>query len=333
MKFLFVGGTGNISGAVTRQALAAGHEVWHLNRGQRGEAAGAGGVRTLVADVKDAAAAAAVLAGHTFDAVVDFIAFGPEDVRRDLALFRGRCGQFVFISSASAYQKPLLHPVITESTPLKNPFWEYSRQKIAAEELLNQAYREEDFPITIVRPSLTYDTVFPVALGGWGCFTWVDRVRRGRPVIVHGDGLSLWTITHSEDLARGLVGLLGHAQALGHAFHITSDEALTWDQLYLTMARTAGVEPKLVHLPSDFIARVMPEKAGSLLGDKAYSAVFDNTKIKTFVPGYRAQIPFRTGIARTLRWFEADARRQRVDAAVDARLDHLLAAWERAMGA
>lgn len=331
MKLLFIGGTGNISGATTRLALAAGHEVWHLNRGQRGGAES--GVRTLVADIKDAASTAAALAEHTFDAVVDFIAFGADDVRRAEGLFRGRCGQYVFISSASAYQKPPAHPLITESTPLKNPFWEYSRQKIAAEDLLTTAYRERDFPMIIVRPSLTYETVFPVAVGGWGCFTWVDRVRRGRPVIVHGDGTSLWTITHSEDLSRGLLGLLGNPAAVGQAFHITSDEALTWDQLYLTMARVAGVEPKLVHMPSEFIARVLPEKAGSLLGDKAHSALFDTTKIKTYVPGYRAEIPFRTGIARTLRWYEADPRRQRVDAALDARLDGVLAAWERAMGA
>lgn len=326
MKILFIGGTGNISGAVSRLALAAGHELWHLNRGQRDR--GLDGVRTLVADIQDQAATAAALAGHTFDAVVDFIAFRPEDVRRDIELFRGRCGQYVFISSASAYQKPGLHPIITESTPLKNPFWEYSRLKIACEEVLNQAYRDNDFPITIVRPSLTYDTVFPAALGGWGCFTWVDRVRRGLPVIVHGEGTSLWTITHSEDLGRGLVGLLGHPQVIGHAFHITSDEAITWDQLYLTMAGVAGVTPRLVHMPSEFIAKLMPEKSGSLLGDKAHTAIFDNTKIKTFVPGFRAEIPFRVGIARTLRWFEADAKRQRIDAAVNARLDQLLAAWE-----
>lgn len=325
MRVLFIGGTGFISTAVSRLAVARRIELFHLNRGRR--PAEVAGVQPLTADVQDPAAVRAALGGLRFDVVVDWIAFTPADVERDLALFRGRTGQFVFISSASAYQKPPAHPVITESTPLYNPYWDYSRNKIACEERLQRAYRDEGFPVTIVRPSLTYDPVFPIALGGWGCYTLADRLRRGRPIIVHGDGSSLWTVTHAEDFGRGFLGLLGHPQAIGHAFHITSDEVLTWNQIYQTIAEALGVEAQVVHIASDFIARVAPAQAGSLLGDKAWSVLFDNTKIKTFVPGYQAVIPFREGIRRTIAWFEADARRQRVDPAVNAELDAILAAY------
>lgn len=325
MKVLFIGGTGFISTAVSRLAVARGIELYHLNRGQR--PAEVDGVHHLRADVHDLAAAQAALRGLAFDVVVDWVAFTPEDIERDLALFRGRTGQFVFISSASAYQKPPRHPVITESTPLFNPHWDYSRNKIACEERLNTAYRAEGFPITIVRPSLTYDPNFPIALGGWGCYTLADRLLKGQPIIVHGDGSSLWTVTHADDFGRGFLGLLGHPQAIGHAFHITSDEVLTWDQIYTTIAEALGVEARLVHIASDFIARAAPAQAGSLLGDKSWSAIFDNRKIKAFVPGYQAVIPFREGIRRTLAWFAADERRRRVDPAVNAELDHILAAY------
>ncbi len=265
-----------------------------------------------------------------FDVVVDWIAYTPEDIERDLALFRGRVKQYVFISSASAYQKPPAHYLITESTPLHNPYWEYSRNKIACEERLMQAYRDEGFPVTIVRPSLTYDPNFPIAIGGWGCYTLADRLKKGRPIIVHGDGSSLWVVTHAEDFGRGFLGLLGNGRALGHAFHITSDEVLTWDQIYQTIAEALGVEAKIVHIPSDFIARVAPQLAGSLLGDKTWSAVFDNSKIKAFVPGFQATIPFRDGIRRTLAWFAADERRQRIDEAVNAEMDRILKAYAEA---
>ena len=325
MKALFIGGTGAISTAVSRLALARGIELAHLNRGQSG--AEMPGIRQITADVHDRAAVETALAGERFDVVVDWIAYTPEDVERDLALFGGRVGQFVFISSASAYQKPPAHYLITESTPLYNPFWTYSQNKIACEVRLERAYRETGFPITIVRPSLTYENAFPVALGGHGCFTLADRIRRGAPVIVHGDGASLWVVTHSDDFAKGFVGLLGHSQAIGHAFHITTDEVLTWDQIYLTIGAALGAEPRIVHIASEFIARVAPERAGGLLGDKARSVVFDNTKIKTFVPGYQAVIPLREGVRRTLDWFEADPRRMRIDPAVNAELDLILAAY------
>lgn len=325
MKVLFIGGTGIISTAVSRLAIERGIELYHLNRGQRETTLV--GVKQISADVHDLNATGVALAGQTFDVVVDWIAYRPEDIQRDLALFSGRVGQFVFISSASAYQKPPLHYLITESTPLHNPYWEYSRNKIACERLLEDAYRESGFPITIVRPSLTYDSVFPIAIGGWGCFTLADRIRRGEPIIVHGDGSSLWVVTHADDFAKGFVGLLGHAQAIGHAFHITTDEVLTWNQIYTQIGEAVGAEPRVVHMATDFLVSVAPEMTGGLLGDKAWSVVFDNTKIKTFVPDYKAVIPFRQGIRRTVAWFEADPRRMRVDAAVNAEMDRILAAY------
>jgi nucleoside-diphosphate-sugar epimerase len=262
-----------------------------------------------------------------FDAVVDWIAFTAEEIERDLELFRGQTKQYVFVSSASAYQKPPTDYLITESTPLYNPYWAYSQNKIRCEERLQRAYQDEGFPITIVRPSLTYATHFPIAIGGWGCYTLADRLLNGRPIIVHGDGTSLWVVTHAEDFAKGFVGLLGNPRAVGHAFHITTDEVLTWDQIYCSIAHALGVEPKIVHVPTDFIAQVDPGLGAGLLGDKAWSVVFDNTKIKRFVPGFQATIPFHSGIVQTVAWFDADERRKRVDEGVNATMDGLLAAY------
>lgn len=301
-----------------------------LNRGLRKP--DLSGARSLTADIHQPEQVRAALRDLTFDVVVDWIAYTPEDIERDLAIFRGRTKQFVFISSASAYQKPPGHPVIRESTPLHNPYWDYSRNKIACEDRLTRAYREEGFPVTIVRPSLTYgDANFPIALGGWGCYTLADRLKKGRPIIVHGDGSSLWVVTHAEDFAKGFLGLVGNPQARGEAFHITSDEVLTWNQIYETIADALGVKANIVHLASDFIARVSPSLTGPLLGDKTWSAIFDNSKIKAFVPGFQAAIPFREGIRRTLAWFDADKSRQRVDEAVNAELDRILAAYAKAV--
>lgn len=325
MKVLFIGGTGFISTAVSRQVVAKGDELYLLNRGQRGQ--GPPGSHSLILDMQKLDDVRAALQDHQFDVVVDWIAYTPEHIERDIALFRGRVKQYVFISSASAYQKPPTHHIITESTPLHNPFWDYSRNKIACEELLMRAYREENFPMTVVRPSLTYDRQFPIAIGGWGCYTLADRLKRGRPIIVHGDGASLWVVTHAEDFGRGFIGLLGNEQAIGHAFHITTDEVLTWNQLYQTIADGLGVEPNIVHIASDFIAHVAPQMRGGLLGDKAWSVVFDNTKIKRFVPGFQAVIPFREGIRRTLAWFDADESRRRVDEKVNQEMDRILAVY------
>jgi nucleoside-diphosphate-sugar epimerase len=328
MKILFIGGTGFISTAVSRLAIDKGYELYLLNRGL--QLPDLPGIHHLVADVHRPDEVRLALLGMEFDVVVDWIAYTPEDIERDLELFRGRVKQFVFISSASAYQKPPPHYIITESTPLHNPYWQYSRDKIACEERLMQAYRGEGFPVTIVRPSLTYDPNFPIAIGGWGCYTLADRLKKGLPIIVHGDGSSLWVVTHAEDFGRGFLGLLGNGQTLGHAFHITSDEVLTWDQIYRTIAEALGVEANIVHVASDFIAHVAPHLAGSLLGDKTWSVVFDNSKIKSFVPGFQASIPFRDGIRRTLAWFAADEKRQRVDEAVNAEMDHILALYREA---
>lgn len=325
MKVLFIGGTGFISTAVSRLALAKGIELYHLNRGKRQPALP--GVQSIVADIHQPEAARAALQEHQFDVVVDWIAFQPADIERDLALFQGRTKQFIFISSASAYQKPPTFPIITESTPLHNPYWEYSRNKIACEERLLQAYRQDGFPVTIVRPSLTYDTNFPIAIGGWGCYTLADRLKKGLPIIVHGDGSSLWVVTHAEDFGRGFLGLVGNEQAIGHAFHITSDEVLTWDQIYRTMADALGVEAKIVHIASDFIAQVAPGLGAGLIGDKTWSAIFDNSKIKAFVPGFQAVIPFREGIRRTLAWFDGDEQRRWVNAEVNEEMERILAAY------
>jgi len=334
MKILFIGGTGIISTAVTILAAERGVDLTLLTRGQH-KAGVPENVRTISADVTNETAVAAALGTQQFDAVVDWIAFTPADIERDIRLFQNRTRQFLFISSASAYQRPVGHYLITESTPLANPFWQYSRDKIACEERLMRAYREEGFPITIVRPSLTYgDTQIVLAVNSWQkSYTAVDRMRRGRKVIVPGDGSSLWVITHNTDFAQGFVGLLGHHQAIGHAFHITSDEVMTWDQFYTITAQAAGVEPKIVHIASDFLTACDPEEVGSLTGDKASSVVFDNTKIKRFVPGYCAKLPFAQGIQRTINWFDADSRRKLVDDAANSHWDKLIDAYERGLDA
>ena len=330
MKILFIGGTGIISTACTELAVQRGMEVTLLTRGQRRTDLPRG-VDTVTADFHDVGATARALAGRSFDAVVDWIAYTTADIERDLQLFSDRTRQFVFISSASAYQKPSTHYLITESTPLANPHWEYSRDKIACEERLMKAYRETGFAVTIVRPSLTYgDTQIPLVLNSWEKpYTIVERMLAGKKVIVPGDGSSLWVITHNRDFAKGLVGLLGQTQAIGHAFHITSDEVQTWDQYYRIVAEAIGVEARIVHIPSDFIIACLPEEEGPLLGDKSVSVVFDNTKIKRFVPDYCATTRFAQGIRKTLAWFNADPARKQVDGARNEALDRVIDVYER----
>ena len=329
MKVLFIGGTGIISTAVTALAVQRGIDLTLLRRG-RHDAPLPDGVRTITADASDETATAQALAGFDFDAVVDWRAYTPADVERDLRLFRGRARQFVFISSASAYQKPVANYRITESTPLANPYWQYSRDKIACEERLMRAHREDGFPVTIVRPSLTYgDSQIVLAVNSWQkSYTAVDRMRRGKKLIVPGDGTSLWVITHARDFAVGLLGLLGKPQALGEAFHITSDEAMTWDQYYRLTAEAARVEPKLIHIASDFIGACIPDEVGSLTGDKAVSVVFDNAKIRRLVPEFCARVSFAEGIRRTIAWFDADPRRRLVDDAANSLWDALIDGYE-----
>ena len=330
MKILFIGGTGTISSACAQLALERGFELTLLNRGRQPAWPGA---RQIKADINDVTATTAALGSERWDAIVDYIAFTPAEVEQRITLFRERTAQFIFISSASAYQKPLASFPITESTPLVNPFWDYSQNKIACEERLLRALQEENFPVTIIRPSWTYDERrITVPVNSKKSFTVVGRLRRGQPVIVPGDGTSLWTMTHNTDFAKGLVGLLGHQGAIGHAFHITSDEVLTWNQIYEAVAEAAGaLKPKLVHIASDFITACLPEFAGGLHGDKSYSAVFDNSKIKRFVPDFVATTRFRDGIARSVKWFDADPARQEIDAEANVAWDKLIAAYERGL--
>ena len=327
MKILFIGGTGIISSACSRLAIARGHDLYLLNRGQTSKRTFPAGAHVLNGDIRDAASARAALKDHKFDVVVDWIAFTPEHIETDLNLFRGRADQYVFISSASVYQKPIGNLPITESTPLANPVWEYSRNKIACEERLMRAYREEQFPMTIVRPSHTYDATLSPIHGG---YTTLDRMRQGKPVIVHGDGTSLWTLTHHTDFAKGFLGVLGNHHAIGDSYHITSDEVLTWNQIYLLMGHALGVEPKLVHVASDFVALFDRGWGDGLLGDKAHSVLFDNTKIKRLVPDYVASIPFARGVHEIVAWFDADPTRRVIDEAHNQTVERILAAYQSA---
>jgi nucleoside-diphosphate-sugar epimerase len=327
MKVLFIGGTGIISSACSQLAVERGIELYLLNRGQTALRPIPAGVRVLHGDIRDRESARAALKDLSFDAVVNWIAFTTDHVETDLELFRGRTGQYVFISSASVYQTPPANLPVTESTPLDNPIWLYSRNKIACEERLMRAYREEKFPMTIVRPSHTYDQTLSPFDGG---YTVIDRMRKGKPVIVHGDGTSLWTMTHHTDFAKGFVGLLGNNHALGDTYHITSDEVLTWNQIYQLMAHAAGAEPHLIHIPSDFIAAFDAEWGDGLLGDKAHSMIFDNTKIKRLVPDFAATIPFARGAEEIIAWFDADPAHRVVDEKFDQLVDRIIAAYESA---
>lgn len=323
LKVLFLGGSGAISSACSRLAVERGIELHVLNRGKTASRPLAPEVRLLHGDIRDPASVREALGDQVFDAVVDWVAFTPEHVRTDLDLFRGRTSQYVFISSASAYQTPPARVPVVESTPLRNPYWQYSRDKIACEDLLVRAYRADGVPVTIVRPSHTYDQTLLPFDGGW---TVVDRMRRGAEVVVPGDGTSLWTLTHHTDFARAFVGLFGHPGALGDSFHITSDEWLSWNQIFTAVGQAAGVAPRLVHVPSDAIAAVDPEWGAGLLGDKAHSMIFDNTKVRRLVPGSDARIGFHTGAREIMAWYDADPARQQVDAAMDATMDELVAA-------
>jgi len=319
-RTLFIGGTGVISSACVTRARDAGHEVTVVNRGTSTTRPLPDGVEVLHADIRDPQSVRDVLGERSFDVAAEFLAFTPEHIRTDLSLFEGRVGQYVFISSASAYQTPPQRLPITESTPLRNPFWQYSRDKIACEDLLVEAYRERGFPVTIVRPSHTYDRTLIPTSGGW---TDLERMRRGAPVIVHGDGTSQWTITHNTDFAIAFVGLLGRPEALGEAFHITSDEAPTWNQIYDYLAEGLGVEADLVHVSSESIAAVVPELGPGLIGDKANSMVFDNAKVKSLVPEFHATVPFARGAGEIADWYLADPSRQVVDRDLDAAFDRL----------
>jgi nucleoside-diphosphate-sugar epimerase len=325
MKVLFLGGTGNISTACVAECLARGHEVAVMTRGRRAAPAGVAAIegdRYAAADLARAAAA-------RWDAVVDFLAYTAPDVALAAAAFDGRTSQYVLVSTAAVYDKPAAGLPLTEKAPVGNPHWEYARLKIAAEEVARRAHAG-GLPATIVRPSYTYgETWIPSGFGGQD-YTVVDRMRRGLPVVCHGDGTALWVMTHASDFARGLVGLLGNEAALGETFHVTSDEVLTWDAVYAAIGRAAGVEPVIVHVPSALIAAIVPDRGASLLGDKAHSSVFDNSKVRRCVPGFAARVPFAEGIARSVAWYDADASRRVPSATATGNIERVLAAWGRA---
>ncbi|MEG3616114.1 NAD-dependent epimerase/dehydratase family protein [Isoptericola haloaureus] len=323
LDILFLGGSGIISAASVRRAVARGHRVTVLNRGRSTHRELPADVEQLAADVTDDAAVDAVLDGRDFDVVAQFRAFSPDHVARDIARFTGRTGQYVFVSSASAYQTPPSRLPVTESTPLRNPYWAYSRDKIAGEDLLVRAYRENAFPATIVRPSHTYDRTLLPTLGAW---TDVARMRDGRPVVVPGDGTSLWTLTHTEDFAVGFVGLLGHPHAIGDTFQIMGTHAPTWNQIYTWLAAAAGVpDPEIVHVASETIAHVLPDVGPGLLGDKAHSMVFDCAKLQALVPEFATTITYDEAAHEQIAWFDAHAAARETDPVLDAGFDRLVA--------
>lgn len=336
MKALFIGGTGTISMAITRLAVARGWEVYLLNRGNRNANDIPVGVKQITADIYDEACVAEKIKDLQFDVVCDFIVFHVSALERDYRLFKNKTKQFMYISSASAYQKPLSDYRITEGTPLSNPYWEYSRNKMAGEEFLMKKYREEGFPVTIIRPSHTYDErKIPLGVHGRkGSWQVVKRMLEGKPVIIHGDGTSLWTMTFNEDFAKGFVGLMGNIHAIGESFQITSDESLTWNQIYKAIANVLGVELKAYHVPSDFLAAVGDplgfDFTGSLLGDKANSVVFDNSKLRRDVPGFCATVRFDEGIRRTIENVLAHPELQEADPEFDAWCDKVIAALDKA---
>lgn len=332
MKVLFIGGTGTISMAISRLLLSQGHTLYLLNRGSRNTGL-SGDLIELKADINDEAAVAALISDLKFDVVADFIAFVPEQLERDYRLFREKTKQFIYISSASAYQKPLSDYRINEGTPLANPYWEYSRNKIAGEEYLMKLYREEGFPVTIVRPSHTYDErSIPLgAHGEKGSYSVIKRMLEGKPVIIHGDGTSLWTITHNSDFAKGFVGLMGNIHAIGEAVQITSDESVTWNQIYQIIADALHVKLNAVHVASEFLDACSDyDFAGSLLGDKANTVVFDNSKLKKLVPGFTATVRADQGIRSTIEYVLSHPECQVEDPEFDDWCDRVIEALEEA---
>ena len=322
LQVLFIGGTGIISSACCRLAVRRGLDLYALNRGATQLRPLPSEVTILRGNIRDPASVREVLGDHEFDVVVNWIAFTPEHIEADLELFRGRVGQYVFISSASAYQAPPSRVPVTESTPLNNPYWQYSRDKIACEDRLIRAYREEGFPAMIVRPSHTYDRTAVPSYAGW---TLVHRMRQGKEVVVQGDGTSLWTLTHSDDFAKGFVPLLGNTRTIGEAFHITSDDVLTWNQITMILAAAAGAEAKIVHVPSDAIAAADPNWGPALLGDSAHSMIFDNSKLRRVVPDYVASITLEQAAPETIAWHDQNPSQQRFDPDLDALMDKLTA--------
>lgn len=315
MKVLFIGGTGTISQAVSKEAVKNGMDLYLYNRANNNHLAPKE-AQVIKGNIRNIDESQKKLKDHNFDVVVDWVAFTEEDIQNDIKLFKNKTKQFIFISSASAYQKPQTSYLIDESTPLSNPYWKYSQNKIACEKILMNQYRENNFPVTIVRPSHTYgNTSIPAAINSSKApWSLIDRMRKGKPILVHGDGSSLWTMTHNSDFAKAFIGLIANKQAVGHAFQITSDETLNWNQIYEEIADAAGVtDLNLVHIASEKIAEYDSSYWGKLLGDKAVSVVFDNSKIKRFVPNFKAVIPFAQGITKSINYFENHSYLQKID--------------------
>lgn len=332
MKILMIGGTGTISMAITKKLVKDGEEVYLLNRGSRTSEL-PDGVKLIQVDINDEAAVLEKIGNMKFDAVCEFIGFVPEQLERDYRLFKDKTKQYIFISSASAYHKPVADYRITEGTALANPYWEYSRNKIACEDYLMKLYREEKFPVTIVRPSHTYDDrSVPLGVhGSKGSWQVIKRMMEGKPVIIHGDGTSLWTMTHNSDFAKGYCALIGNPHAIGEAFQITSDETLTWNQIYQCIADVLGVELKAVHVSSEFLAAVSDyDFTGSLIGDKACSVVFDNSKIKALVPAMNTEVPFAKGVRMTIENVLANPQYQVEDPEFDAWCDKVITILDKA---
>ena len=334
MKILLIGGTGTISSAITRQLAEAGHDLWLLNRGTRKDEVPEN-VTQIITDINDEEKVCKLLGDTQFDAVCEFIGFLPSQVERDIRLFTGRTHQYIYISSASAYAKPDRSHLITEGTALANPFWQYSRDKIACEELLMRAYRNDGFPATIIRPSHTYcERSVPVSVHGVnGSWQVLKRMIEGKPILIHGDGSSLWTLTWNEDFARGFIGLIGNPKTIGEAFQIMSDETLTWNQIYECIAQALGVELHPYYVSSTFLAAVCPPEydlMGNLIGDKAVTVAFDCTKLKRAVPGFCATTRFDAGVRRCINHILAHPELQVEDPEFDAWCDRVIAAQEKA---
>jgi len=324
MKVLFIGGTGIISSACSELAILKGIDLYHLNRGKSSQTREIKGVKTIISDIRDVDQTKDALKDYTFDVIVDFIAYNPEHIQNDILLFDGKAKQFIFISTASAYQEPEKLPV-TEESPLGNPYWEYSRNKIACEELLINSNKKTGFPYTIVRPSHTYDkTLLPLI----GDYTAFDRMRKGLPVVIPGDGTSIWTLTNHRDFAVGLVGLLGNPNAINEAFHITSDEWLTWNQIYSIFASELKIIPKFVHIPSDIVYRYNNDFGAGIIGDKSHSMIFDNSKIKRFVPDFNPQIKFAEGAKEIVKWYTENPGFREPNSGINSLMDKMIADFE-----
>ena len=323
VKILFIGGTGNISSYCVELALSQGHQIYLLNRGLRDHHFD-GCVQSICCDIRNEDDVRNRLKDMTFDVVADFISFVPAHAENNIRMFGGKCKQFVFISTATVYHKPPVNFPITESTPLKNPFWKYSRDKISCEEIFMNAFRVSDFPVTIIRPSHTYGKTMLPGVFGHGDYTEMARMKAGKKLIVQGYGQTLWTLTHASDFAKGFLGLCGNSTAIGECIHITSDEHLTWDAIMHIKAQSIGCAPDIVHIPTDFINAIDPETGAGLLGDKQYNAIFDNSKLLRFVPSFRAEVSFRKGVQESLAFFNTNPQVCIENTQISALMDRIL---------